>query len=227
MLLTCLSLLLLALIGAPLAAAVLVWARQRPTRPFPLVGLGAALMLVSFVALPWLSFDPLRYIGLDWLYETVPLAGTVLGWVGVDSLDSLLPIWRAAGVFIRPPGWLALTLGVGPLTWFVVLFLGSVAFVAAQVVTWLPRPRWPASILIGSAVTLLLLLLFDLATIDGLGEHSFPHLLSLVQPFLAVHVNPVGPLVAALALGLMAVGAVRVLNGTDAPDDAHDLQEWN
>ena len=227
MLLTCLSLFLLALIGAPLAAAVFVWARQRPTRPFPLAGLGAALMLVSFVALPWLSFDPLRYIGLDWLSETVPLARTVLGWLGVDSLDSLLPVWRAAGVFIRPPGWLALALSVDPLTWFVVLWLGSVAFGAAQAVTWLSRPRGPAFVLIGSTVALLLLLLFDLAAIDGLGEHSFPHFLSLVQPFLAVHVNPLGPLLAALALGVMVVGAVQALTQAGTPDDDHDQQEWN
>lgn len=217
MLLTCLTILLVAFIAGPVIAALLAWSRRRQERPFPLAAVGAALMLVSFLLLPWLSFDPLRYAGLDWLYELVPLAGSLLEKLDIDKLGRLLPIWRAAGLLTHPPGWLALALGVGPLTWIVVLCLGSVAFAAAQAVTWLSQLRWPAWILAGASVALLLLLLFDLAAIDGLGEHSFPHVLSVVQPFLAVHLSPIGPFITAVALVLQAVAAAQALGQTSLP----------
>lgn len=211
MLLACLVLALMGLIVGPVAAALLVWARQRPARPFPLAVVGAALMLLSFLALPWLSFDPLRYAGLDWVYDVVPLAQVLIERLGLDDLGRALPLWRAVRFLAHPPGWLALALGVGPLTWLAVLLLGAVAFAAAQAVTWLPRPRLPAGVLLAATLALLLLLLFDLAVIDGLGEHGFPHPLTVIQPFLAVHLAVLGPASTVVALGLQIVAAALAL----------------
>lgn len=206
MIITCLTLALLFLVVAPPVAALADWARRSEPRPLPLAAVGAALMLFSFFALPWLSLQPLRYAELDWLYDLAPLAREILGWLGIDDLERLLPIWRAFGFLTHPRGWLALILSRGPLVWLAVFFLGGVAFMAAQGITWRPGARWLGAVLLASATALLFILLFDLTLIDGLGEHSFPNWSAVIQPALSIHLHPVGPLITTIALLLQAVG---------------------
>jgi hypothetical protein len=180
---------------------------------FPLTAVGAALMGLSFVTLPWLSLKPLERIGLDWLHDVVPFAGGLLTFFHIDSLDRLLPFWRIIG--IRPPGWLALLLNAqtwGGLFWLGLeaVVVGGLVYLLAHWVAAAPRkPRLSAPVLVATAAVLLLLLLYRLPTIDGLGEHDFSNLLPLVLPIVFnIHMSSVGPLVMVVGLVLLLVGGI-------------------
>jgi hypothetical protein len=216
--LACLTLAVLALILAPPTFALWRWRRALEARPFPLAVIGASLILLSFLLLPWLSLEPLRVMGFDWLSRLIPVARPVIEWLEDGRL-------RPLGVFLGPinfltrwRGWMAL-LFTGNLSIVVLIpFLATLAIVLGHWVTWLRPRKAPAAILIASAGLSLFLMLFNLPRLDGLGERGFPHLMTVMLPMLGAHIHPAGPVTMALGLALLAAGGVQALAGADRRD---------
>lgn len=191
-------------------------------RPFPMAAVGAGLMALGFFSLPWLSIKPLERIGLDWLHDVAPFLGRLLALLGVDNLDRLLPIWRVMG--IRPPGWLALVLNAESWSGLLGLGLGAVMlggliYALAHWIAVRRTPRYTAVALAIVATVLLLLLLYRLPDVDGLGEHDFRNIIPLILPVIFnIHLTWPGPLFMVAGLLLMLADALRHLYAPAGPD---------
>lgn len=188
-------------------------------------------MALSFFVLPWLRFEPVSLFGLDWLAEVVPFARSLLQWLQIDNLERLLPFgrlfYRLLGVNL--PGWLTLLLTGGWRFWLLIPFLATLVFLSAHLMTWIKGRyligRILAWILITSAVLLLLLLLYNLSTIDGLGERHFPYWSAFVLPFLGAHLSLFGPITMVVALMLLMWGGGQALVNAGASSDQSDEED--
>lgn len=214
--LLCLRLLVAFLLLVP-AFLGISWSRSR-SRPFPLATVGASLMLISFLILPWLSLRPLDLVGLEWLGDTLPIAGRLLALLGVKSFSTLVGWLGPLGFLTNWYGWLALLLTATPLVWGLAALLGASALVAAWAVGVGRRPR-AAYGLLAIAGALVLLVAYSLPLIDGLGERPFPHPLTVSLPFLGARLNWLGPGAMFLALGLLIGDALNVLRPSVVVED--------
>lgn len=203
----------------PAAITIIWWMAngRNAGRLFPLAAVGVGLMGLSLVTLPWLNFSPLERIGLDWLYEVAPFVGRLLELFGIHDLDRLQPFWRAIG--IRPPGWLALVLNAQ--SWIGLLglvltigILGGIIFGLAEWTAFRRRQGFSAILQAVIAFVLLLLLLYHLPGLDGLGEHDFSNILALsTLVILNVHLSWLGPFIMMVGLAMVLVDGVRRLKG--------------
>lgn len=206
--LLCLRVIVAIVLLAPAGVAI-SWSKSR-ARPFPLAAVGASLMLISFGVLPWLSLQPLDPIGLAWLGDALPVAGRLLVLMGAKSVSAALGWVGVIGFLTNWQGWLALLLTAGPPVWVAALLLGTVALAAAWAVG-VGRQKPAAYVLLATAAALVLLVAYSLPLIDGLGEHPFPHPLTVTLPFLGARLNWLGPGVMFIALGLLMGDALLTL----------------
>lgn len=206
--LLCVRLLVAVVLLAPAGVAI-SWSKSR-SRPFPLATVGASLMLISFGVLPWLSLQPLDPIGLEWLGDALPMAGRLLALLGAKSLSAVLGWMGVIGFLTNWYGWVALLLTAGPPVWVAATLLGVVALGAAWAVG-VGRQKPAAYVLLAAAAALVLLVAYSLPLIDGLGEHPFPHPLTVTLPFLGARLNWLGPGVMFVALGLLMGDALLTL----------------
>lgn len=210
--------LVLALI--PLVAAARAGGIRRPGAP----AIGAVLMIISFFALPWLNLQPLKYVGLDWLFDIAPAAEWLAKLLGAGVMGGLFGGIDLIDPIFNPPGWATLALVAGPLTWLVVLSLGAGAYWLAVAVTWRKGSARLGQALSLVSGALLLFLFYRLPDIDGLGERAFPSLAALIAPLTGAELSWIGPIGMFISLGLLLVAGLRAQErGIESGEDTGEM----
>lgn len=190
----------------PLAMAVRFSGARRPGVP----AIGATLMILSFFVLPWLNLQPLKYVGLDWLFDIAPAAEWLARLLGAGVMGGLFGGIGFIDPIFNPPGWATLALVAGPLTWLAVLGLGASAYWLAVLVIWRNNSARLGQALSLVSVTLSLFLFYRLPDIDGLGERTFPSLTALIVPLTGAKLSWIGPLGMFVSLGLLIWAGLRM-----------------
>ena len=211
LLLSCLNFFALLLIILPAFSSTLRWFQNgSKAERMPLGIWGNSLLLLSTFYIPWLNLNPLKYLGLDWLIDVAPpLLAMGLKLLRTERLGFLGKFFDVLGPIFGPPGWATLLLTA---RWPMMLLMGTVVgvtVVLGYMVAVLPRWKDAGIPLLISSGLAFLILFYNLPTIDGLGERSFPSLFSLAVPLVGAQIEWGGPLIMFAGLCLLFFAGAR------------------
>ena len=145
-----------------------------------------------------------------WLIDVAPpLLAMGLKLLRTERLGFLGKFFDVLGPIFGPPGWATLLLTA---RWPMMLLMGPVVGVTVVLGYMVAvRPRWKGAgipLLISSGLAFLILF-YNLPTIDGLGERSFPSLFSLAVPLVGAQIEWGGPLIMFAGLCLLFFAGAR------------------